>query len=103
MTLAKGITRPTPRSAQLVACEKVVEPFFAEPPTAFTHGLTFGGHPLSCAIALANIEIMESEGMIGHVQRMTPEYCAPVRASSLASTHGRRGARRRRRSTRSSS
>ena len=36
---------------------------------AFTHGITFGGHPLSCAIALANLDIFEREDLIGRVQR----------------------------------
>jgi len=33
------------------------------------HGLTFGGHPVSCAVALANIEALESEGIIDHVAK----------------------------------
>ena len=52
----------------------MIEPFFADPGSMFIHGITFGGHPVSCAIALANLEIMEREDMIGHVQRMTPEF-----------------------------
>ena len=31
------------------------------------HGITFGGHPVSCAVALTNIELLESEGIIEHV------------------------------------
>jgi adenosylmethionine-8-amino-7-oxononanoate aminotransferase len=33
------------------------------------HGITFGGHPVSCAVALANIEAMEAEGIIEHAAR----------------------------------
>ena len=69
MTLAKGITSAYAPLAAVVASERVIEPFFAEAKTAFTHGITFGGHPLSCAIALANLAIFEREDLIGHVQR----------------------------------
>ena len=74
MTLAKGLTSAYAPLGALVASEKVVEPFFADPASMFVHGITFGGHPVSCAIALANLEIMEREDMIGHVQRMAPEF-----------------------------
>ena len=33
----------------------------------FSHGITFGGHPVMCAIALKNIEIMKRERIIEHV------------------------------------
>jgi adenosylmethionine-8-amino-7-oxononanoate aminotransferase len=76
MTLAKGITSAYAPLGAVVANEKVSEPFFAQPKTAFTHGITFGGHPLSCAIALANLEIFEREDLIGHVQRHMGEFRA---------------------------
>jgi adenosylmethionine-8-amino-7-oxononanoate aminotransferase len=31
------------------------------------HGLTFAGHPMACAVALANIDVMEHEGVIDNV------------------------------------
>ena len=34
----------------------------------FAHGVTFGGHPVSCAVALANLDIFEREDLIGHVR-----------------------------------
>jgi adenosylmethionine-8-amino-7-oxononanoate aminotransferase len=59
MTVAKGITSAYAPLGALIANERTIEPFFAEKKTAFTHGITFGGHPLSCAIALANLEVFE--------------------------------------------
>ena len=35
----------------------------------YSHGITFGGHPVMCAIALKNIEIMKREGIVEHVAR----------------------------------
>jgi adenosylmethionine-8-amino-7-oxononanoate aminotransferase len=69
MTVAKGITSAYAPLGAVIASERAVEPFFAESKTAFVHGITFGGHPLSCAIALANLEIFEREDLIGRVQR----------------------------------
>jgi adenosylmethionine-8-amino-7-oxononanoate aminotransferase len=69
MTLAKGITSAYAPLGAVVASERTIEPFFAEPKTAFMHGITFGGHPLSCAISLANLAIFEREDLVGRVQR----------------------------------
>jgi adenosylmethionine-8-amino-7-oxononanoate aminotransferase len=85
MTLAKGITSAYAPLGAVVASEKVTEPFFAEPKTAFTHGITFGGHPLSCAISLANLAIFEREDLIGHVQRNMGEFRA--RCEQLVDEH----------------
>jgi adenosylmethionine-8-amino-7-oxononanoate aminotransferase len=74
MTMAKGITSAYAPLGAVVARPNVVEPFFSEATTAFTHGITFGGHPLSCAIALANLEVFEREDLIGRVQRHMGEF-----------------------------
>jgi adenosylmethionine-8-amino-7-oxononanoate aminotransferase len=76
MTLAKGITSAYAPMGALVASSKVIEPFQSEPTRTFVHGITFGGHPVTCAIALANLEIMEREDMIGHVQRHQGDFRA---------------------------
>ena len=73
MTLAKGITSAYAPLGALVATPRVIEPFFQESTTAFTHGITFGGHPLSCAIALANLDVFEREDLVGRSQRLGPE------------------------------
>jgi adenosylmethionine-8-amino-7-oxononanoate aminotransferase len=69
MTMAKGLTSAYAPLGAVVASPKVIDPFFAEPKRAFMHGITFGGHPVACAIALANIAVMEREDLVGHVQR----------------------------------
>jgi adenosylmethionine-8-amino-7-oxononanoate aminotransferase len=85
MTLAKGITSAYAPLGAVVASTSTIEPFFAEPQNAFTHGITFGGHPLSCAIALANIEIYEREGLVTRVQELGPELRA--RCDALLAEH----------------
>ena len=78
MTMAKGITSAYAPLGAVVASERVTEPFFSEPKTSLLHGITFGGHPLSCAIALANLEIFEREDLVGHVQRNMDDLRAKV-------------------------
>ena len=85
MTMAKGLTSAYAPLGALVASEKVVEPFFHDPKAMFTHGITFGGHPVSCAIALANLEVMEREDLVGHVARHADEFRAEF--DRLAAEH----------------
>jgi putrescine aminotransferase len=40
----------------------------------FSNGFTYSGHPVSCVAALKNIEIMERENMMQHVQDITPYF-----------------------------
>jgi adenosylmethionine-8-amino-7-oxononanoate aminotransferase len=44
----------------------------------FTHGITFGGHPVACAIALKNLEIMQREHVVEHVAEFEPEFHASL-------------------------
>ena len=51
----------------MLVTDRVYEPF-ATGPTTFMHGYTFGGHPVSCAVALANLDVMEKDGLLDQVQ-----------------------------------
>jgi adenosylmethionine-8-amino-7-oxononanoate aminotransferase len=50
-----------------------MEPF-TQGPQAFMHGITFGGHPTMCAIALKNIEIMKRERIVEHVVETQDQF-----------------------------
>ncbi|MEA2527291.1 MAG: hypothetical protein QOF73_4518 [Thermomicrobiales bacterium] len=66
ITAAKGITSSyAPLGAVLV--RKSVADVFNEGP-GFLHGLTFGGHPVACAAALANLDIMLEEDLPGRAK-----------------------------------
>jgi adenosylmethionine-8-amino-7-oxononanoate aminotransferase len=67
ITTAKGLTSAYAPMGAVIASDKVFEPF-ASGAEAFAHGITFGGHPMSAAIALANIDVMENEGLNAHVR-----------------------------------
>jgi adenosylmethionine-8-amino-7-oxononanoate aminotransferase len=67
VTTAKGITSAYAPMGAVIASDRVAEPFMRGT-ESFAHGITFGGHPVSAAIALANIAIFEDEDLCGHVR-----------------------------------
>jgi adenosylmethionine-8-amino-7-oxononanoate aminotransferase len=66
ITTAKGLTSAYSPMGAMIASDRVAEPFMAGT-TTFVHGFTFGGHPVSSAVALANLEIMRREDLCGRV------------------------------------
>jgi adenosylmethionine-8-amino-7-oxononanoate aminotransferase len=67
ITVAKGLTSGYAPLGAMIVGERLVEPFL-NPKTSFVHGFTFAGHPVSCAVALANLDVLEREGLLGHVR-----------------------------------
>jgi adenosylmethionine-8-amino-7-oxononanoate aminotransferase len=67
VTIAKGLSSSYGAIGGVVASERVMEPFMGAT-SMFSHGITFGGHPVMCAIALKNIEIMKRERIVEHVR-----------------------------------
>ncbi|HTX32783.1 MAG TPA: aspartate aminotransferase family protein [Solirubrobacteraceae bacterium] len=63
ITCAKGLSSAYASIGAVIASERVAEPFLA-PGTTYTHGITFGGHPVQAAIALANLKIMRGERIV---------------------------------------
>ncbi|MBI4898188.1 MAG: aspartate aminotransferase family protein [Actinobacteria bacterium] len=73
VTTAKGITSAYAPMGAMIASDRIAEPFM-QGEKSFSHGITFGGHPVSAAIALANIAIFEREDLCGHVRAKEPEF-----------------------------
>jgi len=67
ITTAKGLTSSYAAMGAVIASDKVFEPF-AHGPASFAHGITFGGHPMSSAIALANLDVFEDEKLCDRVR-----------------------------------
>jgi len=63
ITCAKGLSSSHAAIGAVIATDRVMEPFLAEK-SMFSHGITFGGHPVMCAVALKNIEIMKRERIV---------------------------------------
>ncbi len=77
ITCAKGLTSGYSPIGAMIASDRLFEPF-NDGKTTFAHGYTFGGHPVSSAVALANLDIFEREGINDHVKEMAPAFRATL-------------------------
>ncbi|MCW2731447.1 MAG: aminotransferase [Mycobacterium sp.] len=73
ITCAKGLTSGYSPIGAMIASDRLFEPF-NDGQTVFGHGYTFGGHPVSAAVALANLDIFEREGINDHVKEIAPAF-----------------------------
>jgi len=71
ITTAKGMTSAYVPMGAMIASDRVAEPFL-EAGALFAHGLTFGGHPVAAAVALANIDLLEQDALLDHVRANEP-------------------------------
>ncbi len=67
ITVAKGVTSGYSPMGALIASDRLIEPFL-HGKASFAHGITFAGHPVSSAVALANLAIFDDEGLLKHVR-----------------------------------
>jgi len=67
ITVAKGLTSGYAPLGAMIVSDRLAEPFL-RPGTSFSHGFTFAGHPVSCAVALANLEVFERDRILDHVR-----------------------------------
>ncbi len=67
ITVAKGLTSGYAPLGAMIATDRLVEPFL-HGDRSFTHGFTFGGHPVSCAVSMANLDVFEHDDILGHVR-----------------------------------
>ena len=67
VTCAKGLSSAYAAIGAVIATDTVMEPFLTEK-GMYTHGITFGGHPVGCAVALKNLEIMKRERIVAGVR-----------------------------------
>jgi putrescine---pyruvate transaminase len=69
-TFAKGVTSGYVPLGGVVAGRRVQEPFWRGDAGMFRHGYTYSGHATACAVALANLDIIEREGLVGRVKEL---------------------------------
>jgi adenosylmethionine-8-amino-7-oxononanoate aminotransferase len=77
VTCAKGLSSSYAAIGAVIATDCVAGPFL-EGTSMYSHGITFGGHPVQCAIALKNIEIMKRERIVEHVRDMEERFRAKL-------------------------
>jgi putrescine---pyruvate transaminase len=75
MTFAKGVTSGYIPLGGVVVGKRVAE-VLIEQGGEFNHGYTYSGHPVACAVALANLDIIEKEGLVDRVREETGPYLA---------------------------
>ncbi|MDI3195457.1 aspartate aminotransferase family protein [Pseudarthrobacter sp. AL07] len=74
VTFAKGSTSGYAPLGGLIVREQLVQELFnSSTGGVFTHGATWGGHPVSTAVAVANITAMRDENVLGNVQEQGPK------------------------------
>lgn len=74
ITTAKGLTSAYAPMGAMIFSDRVAEPFLADDTASFAHGFTFAGHPVASAVALANLDVFEKEGINDHVLAKENEF-----------------------------
>ncbi len=77
MTCAKGLSSAYVPIGAVLATDRVVEPFLSDR-SMYSHGITFGGHPVAAAVALKNLEIMERDGIVTGVREYEDAFRATL-------------------------
>jgi adenosylmethionine-8-amino-7-oxononanoate aminotransferase len=67
ITCAKGLTSGYSPLGAMLCRDYLAEPFLSGT-ASFAHGFTFAGHPVSCAVAMANLDIFDREDLLAHVR-----------------------------------
>jgi putrescine aminotransferase len=75
VTFAKGVTSGYVPLGGVMVGNRVAEVLIGQG-GEFNHGYTYSGHPVACAVALANIELIEREGLVQRVRNDTGPYLA---------------------------
>jgi adenosylmethionine-8-amino-7-oxononanoate aminotransferase len=75
ITCAKGLTSGYSPLGAVLVDDRIMEPFLRGE-ASFGHGFTFGGHPVSTAVALANLDIFEKEDLVGGVDERAASFRA---------------------------
>ncbi|UOQ92136.1 aspartate aminotransferase family protein [Halobacillus shinanisalinarum] len=73
MCLAKGITSGYAQLGGVVLSESIHKDFMERSNGTLLHGYTYSGHPMACAVALRNIEIIENENLVENARNMGEE------------------------------
>src|SRR6516164_7162613 len=79
ITTAKGLSSGYAPIGAVIVSTKVAEPFW-RPGSAemFRHGYTYSAHPASCAVALANLDLVEREQLVARVAGLEPVLAAAL-------------------------
>ncbi|SCM69362.1 aspartate aminotransferase family protein [Donghicola eburneus] len=71
MTIAKGLSSGYAPIGGSIVCDEVAEVVGGD---EFNHGYTYAGHPVSCAVALENLRILDEEGIVTRAREEIAPY-----------------------------
>ncbi|SBW12995.1 Omega-amino acid--pyruvate aminotransferase [uncultured Alphaproteobacteria bacterium] len=78
MTVAKMLTNGTVPMGAVFASDRVYDTFMEnggpEYAIEFPHGYTYSGHPIACAAALATLDVIETDGLVGRAAALAPYF-----------------------------
>ena len=77
ITVAKGLTSGYAPLGAMIASDRLIEPFL-HGDASFAHGFTFAGHPVSCAVAMANLDVFEHDRILEHVRSTQDAFRAAL-------------------------
>jgi putrescine---pyruvate transaminase len=77
MTFAKGVTSGYVPLGGVMVGDRVAR-VLIDQGGDFNHGYTYSGHPVACAVALANIRLIQREGLVDRVREETGPYLAAL-------------------------
>ena len=82
--MAKGITSGYAPLGGVLIGPRVWEPFYADSPDApvFRHGVTYSGHATACAVAQANLDVIEDEHLVQRVADLAPVLAREMQSLS---------------------
>ena len=75
MTFAKGVTSGYVPLGGVMVADRIAK-VLIEQGGEFNHGYTYSGHPVACAVALANIRVLQHDGIVDKVRDDTGPYLA---------------------------
>ncbi|MGC7101267.1 aspartate aminotransferase family protein [Amycolatopsis lurida] len=78
ITFAKGIASAYVPLGGLIAADEIIETVLDSPAGMYNHALTYGGHPVACAAALANLEIMRRLDVPGNVRALSATFAGEL-------------------------
>ena len=78
ITFAKGVTSGYLPVGGVIASGEVAAPFWDDGGAMFRHGATYAGHPACCAAALANLDVLERDGLVTRAKELESELAAAL-------------------------
>ena len=72
VTFAKGVTSGYAPLGGVLVAPKIWQPFYIDDPATpiFRHGATYAGHATACAVAVANLDILENDNLLSRVTEL---------------------------------